>query len=432
MKKRFLVLQILLLILIQSCVTASKLTINTIDEKTLIVSPKTIEYDTFWEAMENIDFSYLKKHQINSDQQNFTKALKLAFDGHFEDAGNRFRKLYLSSDDTLTRKHSKQVLGNLLFFQSKWEELLELQTDADDTTHSAIRLVEVFNQSPEESYSFPAQPVIIPMKLSLSGCPVIEVEINGYKKKFWIDTGAGLSVVASDIAKGCNISPADTGKIKAGTGTSKKVDAKPAMIENLRVGEISIKNHPVIVIDKKDLEFKLFGLFRIMKIDGIIGWNAIQNLDIEIDYYNKVVTIIKPVKFDNSNRNFFWLGYPVVALQNQDGIKLHFGLDTGARKTSLTDNILNKISVKNVHIKKKTIGSAGGLEKIESKIIPDLTLILSGYALHFRDIGTDPKIYGVFIRLDGTLGSNIAKNGQIRIDYLNGRFELKLPQENEN
>jgi uncharacterized protein YcfL len=61
MKKGFLVvIVIFLLFLIQGCDSTSKLTIKTIDERILIVSQKAIEYETFWEAMENIDFSYLR------------------------------------------------------------------------------------------------------------------------------------------------------------------------------------------------------------------------------------------------------------------------------------------------------------------------------------------------------------------------------------
>lgn len=426
MRKRLLVVMVIfLLFLMQSCVSASKLTIKPVDEKTLVISPKAIEYRTFWEAMENIEFDYLKDHQLDDDHRNFTEALKSVVDGNIEDAENKLRKLYISSDDSMIKKHSKEILGNLLLFQSKWKALLELSKDADDTTYNSIILIEAFSKSPKESYSFSTRPTIIPMGLSLSGCPVIEVEIDGNKMRFWIDTGAGLNVIASDIAKKCNIFPIGTGKIRAGTGTSKRIDAQSAIIEDLRIGEMSIKNHPVIIIDKKNLEFKLFGLFRIMKINGIIGWNAIQNMDIEIDYNNKVFTIRKPIKMDKQNPNFFWIGYPIVTLTNQEGTKFNFGLDTGANKTSITDNILKKISVNNVHIKKKTIGSVGGLEKIESKIIPELTLVLNGYGLHFNDIGTQPGRSAVFIKLDGILGSDVFKNGRVKIDCLNGMFEIE-------
>jgi len=105
--------------------------------------------------------------------------------GKIGDAENKFRKLYISSDDSLIKKHSKEILGNLLTFQSKWETLLELPKDDDDTIYNSIILVEAFSKSPKESYSFPAHSTIIPMGLSLSGCPVIEVEINGHKMKFW-------------------------------------------------------------------------------------------------------------------------------------------------------------------------------------------------------------------------------------------------------
>lgn len=148
-------------------------------------------------------------------------------------------------------------------------------------------------------------------------------------------------------------------------------------------------------------------------------------MDIEIDYIEKFVTIRKPVNKDKQDPNFFWLGYPIVTLMDHRGVRLNFGLDTGARKTSITDNILEKVDVNNVIIKKKTIGSAGGFERIESKIIPYLRLVLSGYELSFRDIGTNPVNPGRFIKLDGILGSDIFNKGRIKIDILNGRFEFK-------
>ena len=256
---------------------------------------------------------------------------------------------------------------------------------------------------------------------------MIDVEINGHMKKFWLDTGAGLSVVASDVAKECDILPIGTRKGKAGTATSKRVDVQPAIIADLRIGEISIKNHPVMIINKKDLECKLLGLFTIVNIDGIIGWNAIQNMDIEIDYKNKGTTIKKPIKRAESNRNLFWLGCPVVILMSEEGVQLNFALDTGAGRTSVTKDVLKKIRVDRVYSKKKLVHSVGGFERRQSQIVSDVTLILNGYALHFKDVRTGGS-GAVFIKLDGTLGSDIAKDGCIIVDYLNGRFELRLSE----
>ncbi|MCD4665868.1 MAG: hypothetical protein K8R68_11415, partial [Bacteroidales bacterium] len=191
------------------------------------------------------------------------------------------------------------------------------------------------------------------------------------------------------------------------------------------IGEILIKNHPVIIIDKKDLEFKLLGLFRILKIDGIIGWNAVQNMDLEIDYRNKVSVIKKPERIESHKRNFFWLGYPIVKLINKESIELLFGLDTGAKNTSIRNNIFKKISNNNVTVKNTTLGSAGGFEEIETKEISDFTLILNNYTVYFQNIKTHPVDGTTFVKLDGFLGSDIFKNGKIKIDYLNGIFEFK-------
>ena len=178
------------------------------------------------------------------------------------------------------------------------------------------------------------------------------------------------------------------------------------------------------------MEYKLFGLIRLFKIDGFIGWNAIKNMDLEIDCKNKRTTITKPVKHDNEKRNLFWLDVPVVKLTSADGIPLNFLLDLGANKTSITENIFKKIRFKNVRTKKATIAGAGGFERIEKKVVSDFTLFLDDYELNFEEIGTRCRDQIEFIKVDGTLGSDIIKKGLIRIDYLNGRFDFELSEGN--
>lgn len=48
---------------------------------------------------------------------------------------------------------------------------------------------------------------------------------------------------------------------------------------------------------------------------------------------------------------------------------------------------------------------------MESKIIPELKLILNGYGLYFNDIGMQPGKSAVFVKLDGVLGSDVFKKG---------------------
>jgi len=271
--------------------------------------------------------------------------------------------------------------------------------------------------------------VELPAKFGLSGTPEIEVEVNGVKKRFLIDTGAGLTVLSSDFAEACGVKSAGGETAKAGTATDVKVSIRPAVINKMSVGGLTYRNHPCIIIDKRDLEIKLLGFIKILKIDGIIGWNAVQQLDLTLDYRNKKVRIEKPVpSAAGLERNFFWLGYPVVKTAAVSGRPLFFGLDTGANRTSASDPILAKIDTSGMITKKVRIGGAGG--KIESRMsreIPEMAVITGGNRLTFEGVRCDNSNFGSFFILDGILGSDAAKNGIMRLDFANGRFELTFP-----
>jgi hypothetical protein len=80
-------------------------------------------------------------------------------------------------------------------------------------------------------------------------------------------------------------------------------------------------------------------------------------------------------------------------------------------------------------MKKKTIGSAGGFERIVSAVIPDLTLKIGKSAVKLQEVGTTPQKGAVFIKLDGTLGCDVWRRGRIRIDWTNGLFDLGYPSQ---
>lgn len=105
--KRVLLIIACFLFLMQNCMSTSKIAIRATDG---IYSPEVIKYDSFWTAMRNIDFYYLKDHHVGDEEQSFAEALKLLIHGNIGDAGDEFRKLYVSSTDPLIREHSKNIL----------------------------------------------------------------------------------------------------------------------------------------------------------------------------------------------------------------------------------------------------------------------------------------------------------------------------------
>lgn len=131
------------------------------------------------------------------------------------------------------------------------------------------------------------------------------------------------------------------------------------------------------------------------------------------------------MKNEISDRNFFWLDNPVVSLHSDKGIPLLFRLDTGANVSGVSENIFSKINAQNLESESKTIGSAGGFESVEKKVIPDLTIVLGNNALNYKNITSHKTKNNSFLNTDGVLGSDILKDAVITIDYLNGRFDYK-------
>jgi len=386
--------------------------------------------EAYWRALENLDFGLMQNTALPPDFRKFAEALAAVTRGDMDEAENTFKDLLASSQDARLRRQALDILHSLWLFQSQWKNILEAGTDKPEDKGDGNRnLVMAFGRAGQETYRFPDAACVMPCQWSSTGSPIVEVMVNGTKKKFWIDTGAGLSAIASDVAEACKVMPVGDGQGEAGTATSKRISVQPAVIQELKIGGIVIANHPVIIIDKKDLELKVLGIFRVMKIEGLIGWNAIRHLDLEIDYQKNTTTIRQPRKANDSERNFFWLGYPVVSLTDQSGVKLHFGLDTGSRRTSISENFLAKVQVDNVKMKKKTIGSAGGFERIVSAVIPDLTLKIGKSTVKLQEVGTAPQKGAVFIKLDGTLGCDAWRHGRIRVDWTNGLFDLGNPSQ---
>ncbi|MBN1782653.1 retroviral-like aspartic protease family protein [bacterium] len=387
-------------------------------------APGPADQEEGWEALQHWQLDSAGSHP------KFAEALRYVLAGQFDSAEQIMAGIVADPPDSLSLKYALAVLKELYIQQSDWPALLimDAQSDSGLDRQNTAGLARAFSRATAEEYHFPDVPVVLPTGLSLSGVPEIEVTVNGVRKKFWIDTGASFSVLASDFAQTCGVFPAGNEKVMSETATELQVQIQPAVIDTLCIGGLTVCHHPAIILNKKDLEFKLFGLFRILKINGILGWNAIRNLDMTIDYKNGKTTIRESAAAEPESRNFYWLGYPMVRGYDTQGRSLVFDLDTGANATSLYSAILTKIDTTGIKSKEIHMGGAGGeLQKVETYEIPAFSLVLDDYVLHFERIHCNDGGYGVFFQTMGVLGSDMAKSGSIRLDYRNGVFDPEFP-----
>jgi predicted aspartyl protease len=398
------------------------------EEKIIAQVPKPQDYQDYWKAIRHFDFDYIHRNEFTAEQRDFVSSLQLMIDGRSDSSVQIFEELMENTSDSLLRASCGNILKWQYIYAYRWDRLVEMNSQLPGglDQDNSIEFVKAFQQAPAEVYHYPDQPCIIPTELSISGSPIIEVAINGHKQHFWIDTGAELTVISSSIAETCGIEPLHEEDTMVGTSTNINVGTRPAVIRELKIGDLIVENHPAWIIDKKDLEIKLFKIIKIVKIDGIIGWNLIRNLHLEIDYKNLTTTIQKPEPAEVAEGNFHFVCVPFVSMTDTLGNPFNFFLDTGAGTTYLYQPGIIKIDVSDAKASRAIIGGAGGTQRIKQSVIPNEAFILDNYRINFKTIDGHGDGENYFFYFDGCVGSDLFKNGTLIMDPLNGRCELKM------
>ncbi|MGE5499771.1 MAG: aspartyl protease family protein [Syntrophothermus sp.] len=411
MKKYFLF--VLTLLALAGCSSNQKVILTKEEVKTSAVRAR--QYAGFEDELLSGSFMQAESLAINDDQKKTAQAYRAFAEGD-EKTAKQIAAQVTASKDSAASEYSKQLLSYIYFAQSRWSELNRF-TEKEQPEDAAQKVLsDAFSKLPKEEISLDEKSGRHEISFSSSGTPLIEVEVNGVKKRFWFDTGAGLSVIASDAAEECNVIPIGRDTAKSGTATSKEVGFMPAAIREMKFAGLTVKNHPVMIFNKKDLEFKLLGFITLMKIDGIIGWNLIRQLGWEVDYKNKTILPFTSDKTSSASRkNFIWFGYPAVSLSDSSGSELLFGLDTGAKATSLSQYY--EVSAGSGTSETKTYGGAGGFEKMEVLNLKNISFNFTGSRVLFPEIYKKNHNFTSTVRLHGVIGSDLPRDNRLIIDY---------------
>jgi len=390
---------------------------------------------SFWEAIANLDVDYPTGHPSTPDQSAFAGALRLLMSGQFDKAEVALDSMRRSSGDSIVRTASHILLTATLQYQDKWKELaaLPLRESRVDTLDRDRAGVEVwaaaFKDAAPRRFVFPPGPVVLPLSMSVAGTPVIPVMVNGRRKFFWLDTGSSMSIIASDVAEECGVKPLVKDTLEVATTTG-RISARPASIEQLDIGGITVANSTGMIVESGLLEVYVDETptrTKRLPIDGIIGFDIISRLNMRLDYSDGTVVLTKSVRAegDEKQRNFFWVGTPIVRLVAPGGVPLHLGLDTGSQETYATERLLTKTRTRTFVGERTRIGGFGGTKEFRGTFITELRLSLRGKAPLFQKVLVFAPAVSTFVNLDGVLGNDIARTGVIRLDAANGVFSVE-------
>lgn len=413
------------MLLIIACGFSQKVIIKKNDVAERIVKKQA--YPDLFTALRYLDFEYIQQNTTDRTIIDLSEAFREVSMGKIDSGTDRLIEIYDQIRDEKQRKFVMQSIIAFLTYQERWDKAREfINTSGDESIHKLPDFEGEDSNDPPEKYHLPQAPFSIPYRPSINGTPTVEVFVNGHPYRFWIDTGASITVITSDVALKTGIGIGNKKPIIGGGGTSKTFDVYPAIIKKLIIGEMSIDNHRIVVTDKKNLALRLFGI-TLMQIDGVIGWPVISKLKFGIDFSRKIITLDAPRKKETTDRNLFWMTYPIVRLESKDFKNHFFFLDIGG-KTSFYENLIRRMQFQNITEKNKTLYSAGGKEKYKMAKIPQATFFLDRYQITFEDVLTHPHPADEepFLIMDGQLGNEIALGGKMNIDYPNGRFDIEI------
>ncbi|MEE9441629.1 MAG: aspartyl protease family protein [candidate division Zixibacteria bacterium] len=385
---------------------------------------------TFMEAVESFVLNPPARASFTHDQQAYLRALESVESAHYYEAEPLFSEL-LTSEDSTVRNLSRKSLVEMFWVQQRWEDLVSWAR-SDPTLISDSILEEgdlvcarAFETFPREEYRIPPAPFTLATSTIPSGHVMVEVEINGHKKQFALDTGADLTVVTDDIVEECGVEVMDQ-VAESGTSTEATVEFRPGMIREMRVGDILVKNHPVYVMNGDDFEFSVAGV-TIIDIDGIIGLPFYMKLAVTQDFGAEQITFARPEASAKNNINLFWFGSPLVRLTSDNGVPLVFYLDTGANRTRITRRFIDQLSITRARTITAEAMGAGGSQEYEALVVDSVWLLLGTHSIFFEKVRTQINdSYGTVISEDGLMGIDVASGGAMHIDFSNGRLDLSF------
>jgi predicted aspartyl protease len=390
----------------------------------------------FWTDIAVLDLANAERAAQSVDERTFVFALNTLMQSDPEGASIAFAGLYANATDPVVRGRARVGLTMALSWTSDWPRLAAATRNVDSTFADAAeaerqasveRWAQALAEVPAPVVFVPDEPIVLPMRRSAFGTPVITVKVNGRPHEFWLDTGASMTLLSAEVAlqSGVYLAAPDTLALGVVAG---HIPARAVIIDSLDIGPVKARGLSAAVVEQRMLRLDrrmVHGQMESIPIDGVIGTDLLRHMDVELDAGAGTMTIRRPRRNPAAKRNLYWIGYPVVKLVTREGRPVLLGLDTGAEGTYVTTALLRKLPRTKVAARRMTLGGLGeGREKTEW-VARDVALSDGDYAITFRNAPVTPDRRWTFVLFDGVIGSDVALATRMHQDFTNGVFDIR-------
>jgi predicted aspartyl protease len=249
---------------------------------------------------------------------------------------------------------------------------------------------------------------------------LIPVDVNNRGPfEFILDTGAGTSLLSSDLAKELDIKIIGS---KEGQSAGGKVSVSLAKVNSLAVGGTRLEDVDVGIVDLRHIG-KTVGA----KIDGDLGYNFLRQFRITINYDDSEIQLAAPNHVEDSGKSPkaevpIRLAHPakpliMVDVRANGRGPFQFAIDTGTSTSAITPELAKELGVASSPVSPVTAGS--GYIEVTAGVLTSFQLggaRIDNMAVIVADF-FEMLSQAVGAKLDGIVGYNFLRGYKVMIDY---------------
>lgn len=243
---------------------------------------------------------------------------------------------------------------------------------------------------------------------------------------FILDTGAGTSLLSSELAKQLEVKVIGS---KDGQSAGGKVAVSLGKVDSLAVGETKLADVDVGIVDLGQIGQTIGS-----KIDGDLGYNFLQHFRVTIDYDACEIRFDDPKRSEVPRRAAktevpIRLAHPakpliLVEVHANGRGPFQFAIDTGTSTTAITPELAKHLGVSHSPIGQGTTAgahvdvTAGSLKSFQlgGAKIENMTVVVADFFQMLSE--------AIGAKLDGIVGYNFLRNYKVVIDYPNEILSL--------
>jgi hypothetical protein len=308
------------------------------------------------------------------------------------------------------------LLDEYYFWLGDYQRYLQLADSLHITTgfYSSAKLLA---QQPSVHYSLRADSLVIPMRLSIRGHPIIEVKINGQICHLIVDTGAQRTLLSRQFVR--KLKHEKLTDVTLSNYDGRQVAGSLLIVDSLTLPNLTIKHLPVF---EAQMPLPFIG------IDGLLGWDVLRQFAITINYSDRRFTVHRPIHRTNSTVNLLGGSVPMLLAHSMSNNQLNIQFDTGAStKFSVAPVGLAKIGTHHTKRQLNFSSAVGQFMRISRrKVLKNVSVRFDEKAYNFKTVAIFPndEALGQILR-DGLIGSGAFRRGVLMFDAINHFYSFK-------